>query len=63
MEVENDPQDEKHLTISRSADAPMLDAQSSEGEAAPDDEDFIPTKKPAVQPRKKKEKEENKSNQ
>lgn len=62
MEVENDPQNDKHLTITRPTDAPMLDAQSSEGEVAPDDDDFLPTKKPPAQPRKKKE-EANKSNQ
>ena len=62
MEVENDPQNDKHLTITRSTDAPMIDVQSSEGEVAIDDEDFIPTKKPQPQPRKKKD-ETNKSNQ
>jgi hypothetical protein len=38
----------------------MMDVQSSEGEAAPDDEDFVPTKKPPA-PRKKKEKDAQKT--
>ena len=54
-EVECDPNDENHLIISRNTDVPMIDMQSSEGEAAPDDEDFVPAKKPPA-PRKKKEK-------
>ena len=56
-EVECDPNNEKHLIISRNADVQMIDVQSSEGSVAPDDEDFLPAKKPPA-PRKKKEKDE-----